>query len=59
MSEESRKRLENLRELTDADSFGEVIRRALSVYEYLWQESSSGEQVVLKGPKGERELVLK
>jgi hypothetical protein len=58
MSEESRKKLESLRKETSADSLAEVIRRALAVYDFLWREKTSGGKLLVKGPKGERELVL-
>jgi hypothetical protein len=36
----------------------EVIRRAVAVYEFLWREKDSGAKLIVKGPDGEKELVL-
>jgi hypothetical protein len=53
-----RKRLENLRNRTEADSLAEVIRRALAVYEVLWDEKQKGNRLMILGTNGDRELVL-
>ena len=54
-----RDRLERLREDTEADSLTEVIRRALAVYEMLWQNNAQGSQTILRQPDGsEREILL-
>jgi hypothetical protein len=58
MTEDSRKKLEDLRTLTNADSLSEVIRRALAVYDFIWQEKASGRKLLVKDSEGERELVL-
>jgi hypothetical protein len=58
MSERLRSVLENLREQTDAESLADVVRKALAVYDFLWQEKASGGRLVIKGKDGERELVL-
>lgn len=59
LPESLRHRLENLQEQTDADSLSEVMRRALAVYDFLWQEKSKGSATIVKDEDGkERELVL-
>ncbi len=58
MSEEARRKLENLRKVTDAESLAEVVRKALAVYDFLWKEQANGGKVMVRGPEGERELVL-
>jgi len=52
-----------LRDLTEADSLTEVIRRSLAVYDYLWGERSKGGKILVRtvnedGGVEERELVL-
>jgi hypothetical protein len=58
MGEQVRKRLEHLRDVTQADSLAEVIRRALTVYDFLWSERDQGGKLVVKREDGEKELVL-
>ena len=60
MTEEVRQNLEALRERTNADTYAEVIRRALAVYEFLWERKSGGGKVIVKDEDedGERELVI-
>lgn len=59
LPESLRLRLEALREQTDADSLSEVIRRALAVYDFLWQEKAKGSATMVKDKEGkERELLL-
>ena len=53
-----RDRLERLRNETDADSLTEVIRRALAVYELLWQYSNAGAQTIVRQPDGSERHVL-
>lgn len=51
--------LERLRETTQADSMSEVIRRALAVYDFLWEAKQAGDKPILRSKDGnERELVL-
>ena len=57
MSEETR-RHEMLRKATNSDSLAEVVRKALKVYDFLWHESAGGNQVVVKGPEGDKQLIL-
>ena len=58
MTEEVRQDLESLRDATQASSMSEVIARALAVYEFLWLEKKNGGKLVIKGPSGEKEVVL-
>lgn len=60
VSEAVRDALERLRDLTEADSLTEVIRRSLAVYDYLWNEKASGSVIMIKdrGNRQEKELVL-
>ena len=54
-----RDRLEQLRDRIQADSLSEVIRRSISVYDLLSEESAKGAKSYLRYPDGrERELVL-
>jgi hypothetical protein len=58
MTENVRQKLEDLRGLTEADSLAEVVRRALLVYEYLWDEKRTGGTLIIKKDDKEKELVL-
>ena len=42
----------------EADTLAEVIRRALSVYDFLLSERKNGQRLVSQGPAGEKEVVL-
>lgn len=54
-----RERLDQLRDLSDADSLTEVIRSALAVYEVVLQEVKRGGEVILCSPDGvQRKLVI-
>ncbi len=53
-----RKKLEQIKDETQADSLAEVIRRALSVYDFLLSERKNGQRLVSQGPAGEKEVVL-
>jgi hypothetical protein len=57
-SDAVRQRMEKLRDETDADSITEVIRRALAVYECLWDETKRGSQIIVRSGKKEREVLL-
>jgi hypothetical protein len=52
LSEDARARLEKLQQATDADSLGEVIRRALALYDVVHTELDAGGKLLLKR-KGE------
>lgn len=58
MSLQSRQRLEQLRQDTDADSLVDMIRKAVDLYEHVIQAQARGEKIVSRGPEGERELVF-
>jgi hypothetical protein len=59
MSERVRERLDRVRDLTEADSITEVIRRSASVYEALLLMVTQGGKLVLRRPDGtEQDLLL-
>jgi hypothetical protein len=58
MAVKVRKQLELIRDQTEAHSLAEVIQRAVSVYNFLLNEKNNGQQLISRGPKGEREVVL-
>jgi transcriptional regulator of met regulon len=63
MTEDVRRRLENLRDRSNAESLAEVIRHALSVYEFLWTEREKGNRIAILGSEDKlgpdsREVVL-
>jgi hypothetical protein len=58
MASSVRKRLEHLRDRTEADSLVEVIRRALAIYDVLWDAKIKGDKVIIETAKGPRELLL-
>jgi hypothetical protein len=46
-------RIEKVREISDAASVGEVIRRALAVYDELVQTRAEGGQIILRDQSGQ------
>jgi len=59
MPVKAKSKLEDLRDLTHADSMSEVIRKALAVYDFLWHEKAKGASTFIRSRDGnERELVL-
>ena len=52
MTVEVKEQLERLRDHVHADSMGEVIRRALAVYDYLHSEQTDGSHVVIRSKDG-------
>jgi Ribbon-helix-helix protein, copG family len=59
MPEEVKEQLEGLRDITNADSMSEVIRRAIAVYDFLWGEKAAGGVTVVRDKDGkERQLLL-
>lgn len=52
MPAEIKSQLEELRDLTHADSMSEVIRRALAVYDFLLSERANGTTTVLRHGDG-------
>jgi hypothetical protein len=58
LAEPVRKELEALRDRTQADSLVEVVRRALAVYAFVWEEKGKGRILVTRGDGSEKEIVL-
>jgi hypothetical protein len=58
LAEPVRKQLEALKDRTNADSLVEVVRRALAVYTFVWDEKAKGRDLVTRGEEGDREVVL-
>ena len=58
VSQSVRERLENLKNETEADSLTEVIRRALAVYELLWDQRKSGGKTIVRHDDVEREIII-
>ena len=57
MSRKVRDKLETLSDETDM-SLAEVIRKSLAVYDLLWSEMKKGGTIVIRGPDGEKELII-
>ena len=57
MSRNVRDKLETLSDETDL-SLAEVIRKSLAVYDLLWSEMKKGGTIVIRGPDGEKELLI-
>jgi len=58
MAASTRERLESLRLQTHADSLTEVVRRALSLYDFVWAQKEKGGKLIVKDRNGEREVVV-
>jgi hypothetical protein len=59
MPGEIKDQLEELRDLTHADSMSEVIRRAIAVYDFLWVEKTAGGITFVRDKEGnEKQLYL-
>ena len=58
MSDSLRKRLEKLRDATEADSLAEVIRRSLATYELLHNQIEMGGRVIIRSLDGDKEVFL-
>jgi hypothetical protein len=61
LTEGAKEQLEELQKRTQADSFAEVIRRALAVYDALQEHTSTGWEPVLReksGKKTEKPVLL-
>ena len=54
-----RERLEHLKDVSDAASISEVIRRALAVYEMVLDEDVSGGKVLFERDGTTRQLVVR
>jgi len=57
LTEQAAQRLERLREGTDAASYAEVIRRALMIYEGLFDEARDGSSVFVRRADGSEEPI--
>ena len=57
MSQAVRDRLETLSDETDMN-LSEVVRKSLAVFDLLWGESKQGGTIVIRGPQGEREVII-
>ena len=58
LSDEARQKLETLRKQTDAESLVDVIRRALTVYDFLWNAKNEGGTLIIRSNHREREVIL-
>jgi len=58
ISRSEQKRLEKLIKLSDAASTTEVIRRALAVYEHLWDAKQGEIQILLRDKEGDETNLL-
>lgn len=58
LSNEAHQQLTSLCEKVQAGSLVEVFRRALAVYDFLWEQKDDGATIVIKGRNGEKNLVL-
>lgn len=57
--EDMKGRLKRLRDETYADSMSEVLRRALAVYEFVWEESQNDSVLIIRSEAGdERQLKI-
>lgn len=57
LPQNSMDRLEGLKASTEAASYAEVIRRALSIYESLVIEAGRGGQIVLRSKNADEEVI--
>jgi len=51
-------RIERLKEYSEADSMAEVLRSALAVYEYLWQEKKKSSELIIREKDSKKETVV-
>lgn len=59
VSPEVKERLEVVKDVSHADTFAEVVRRALTLYEAMIMETRKGKTLVLRDEDGaEREVML-
>lgn len=59
MTELVREQIESLRDKTQADSLSEVIRRAIAVYGFIFNEKNRGCAIIAKDSDGsEKELMF-
>ena len=58
MAETVRSQLVQLRDVTNADSLAEVIRRALAVYDLLRKATADGSKIMIQNGDVQREVVI-
>ena len=58
MNEKVKKNIERLRDETQADSLAEVIRRALALYDTLWETTRDGSAVIIRTESIDREVLI-
>lgn len=58
LPERVRERLEDLRDVTSAESMTEVIRRALAVYDALIMAQEEGDIIIIRTREGQETRVL-
>ena len=58
LSKSVRERLDHLKDLSDADSLTEVIRRAAAVYEVLLEQREEGAETIVRYKDGRERMVL-
>ncbi len=58
VSKSVRERMERLKDETEADSLTEVIRRALAVYELLWEQRKDGWETLVRRDGTERSVLI-
>ena len=52
-------RITDIRDQTNADSMGEVIRRAVTVYDLILSEQALGNTVVIRSPSnGDKQIIV-
>lgn len=54
----SKAQLERLRDITEADSMSEVVRRALALYEAVIEATGTAERIEVTGKDGASQLIL-
>lgn len=54
----AKERLENLRDLSEADSFSQVVGRSLAVYEMFLFLTRNGDRIYAVGNDGEKREIL-
>ena len=57
MSAETKQQLEDLRDMTNADSMSEVVRRALAIYDFLWDEQRKGSKTIIRAKNGVEQIL--
>jgi hypothetical protein len=58
MTETVRNNLDQLRDETNADTYAEVVRRALALYDFAWKSHQRGAKLQVENPDGTVQNVL-